>query len=920
MAISWKFWKNRKKKPERQKWRPNILIRLIQLAWSMASSAVKIALGAVATVVLIVVVCMLVFIGILGTYLQEDILPDSDYVLGTQEFAQTSFMYNLDSNGQIELLQQIYTTEDRQWASFEEIPEDLIHAAVAIEDKRFYEHQGVDWITTAKASIKMFFGSGGAGGSTITQQLIKNDSGEDGVTVRRKVREIFRATALEKNVNKDVIMEWYLNLIYLGNGCSGVKSAAAEYFGKELEDLTTAECASLISITNNPSIFDPYSTIVNSKGQDGRARNRDRYEDVLDQMLDQGWITEAEHKAAWDQVLVLKRGIDEVYHCNNCGFEGVSDEFTKENKHFYCSQCGSEAENVKENVEGTDFYTWFEEAVLEDVARDLATKYGMAWNDKTRELMMQTIKTGGFHIYTTLDPEVQKQVDLIYEDLEQIPQANSKQQLQSGIVIINNKTGDIVALSGGVGEKDGFDYWCRATDAGLQTGSSLKPLTVYAPAFEMGLITPATIVDDIPLIYYDGWDAYPNNDNYQYSGPRTIYEGVTHSINTIACRVLDEMTPRTSYDFATEFFRLNLLEEQILEDGRTRTDIGIAPLGMGALTYGLTVEEMTTGFATIANKGVYREARLYTKVYDSNGDVVLDNTQDTHVALSEKAANYMSYCLQNAVESGTGGSAIMYGTSVAGKTGSTSSYRDRWFVGYTGYYTAGVWCGYDEPEAIRGLGYNPAARLWNKVMKPLHANLRNVPLYDTSVMRKYTICLDCGLLATDACVNDVRGKRTADIRLYRDDVPEDECECHVEVDYCVAGKGVANEYCSMFEGNEIVKKSLVRMTKEQFEAYKKANTTTLDDSYIFLVDEDGKPLHFTGVDGDLNPSKNEDGSVIPYKCCTIHNKEAWEAIQPPPTEPSEPVDPSAPVDPTTPAAPTEPQQTTPPTEATQPQA
>ena len=885
MSVSWKFWKNRKKKPERQKWKPNFFVRILQLLWTLISSAVKVVVGAVATVVLIVMVCVLVFIGILGTYLQDDILPDSDYILGTQELAQTSFMYNLDENGQIELLQQIYTTTDRQWASLDEIPEYLQHAAVAIEDKRFYEHQGVDWITTAKASIKMFFGSGGAGGSTITQQLIKNDSGEDGVTVRRKVREIFRATSLEKNVSKDVIMEWYLNLIYLGEGCFGVKSAAAEYFGKELADLTLAECASLISITNNPSIYDPYSTVVNSKGQDGMARNRDRYEDVLDQMLDQGWITEEEYEEAWNQELVLKRGIDEKYACHECGFEGTASQFDQENKKFYCPQCGSLADNVEESEEGTDFYSWFEEAVLEDVAEDLCAYYGMTWNSSNRKIVMEMIKTGGYHIYTTLDPEVQAQVDLIYEDLEQIPQASSKQQLQSAIVVVDNSTGNIVALAGGVGIKDGFDYWCRATDSTLQTGSSLKPLTVYAPAFEAGLITPATIVDDIPL-YYDGGKGYPNNDDYEYTGPQTVYYGITHSVNTIACRVLDTMTTRYSYNYATEYFGLSLLEEEVQSSGQVLTDIGIAQLGMGALSYGLSVEEMTVGFATIANDGVYREGRLYTKVYDSNGNLILDNTQDSWVALSKKAADYMTYCLQNAVENGTGGSAIMYGMSVAGKTGSTSSYRDRWFVGFTPYYTAGVWCGYDEPEAIRGLGYNPAARLWYKVMKPLHDDLPNKSLYDTSEMKNCTICLDCGLLATDACANDVRGNRTTQVKLYREDFPEDECTCHVEVDYCVAGEGVCNEYCHLFEDNEIVKKSLVRMTQEKFEEYLKAETTTLDDSYIYLVDEDGKPVNFTGVDGDLNQGEG----VTPYKVCTIHTKELWEATQTP-TEPSEPTEP-----------------------------
>ena len=936
MAFSLKFWKNRKRKPQRQKWKPNILVRLWQLLWCTASSAVKIAVGAVATVALIVVLCVLVFAGILAGYLQEDILPDSDYMLGTNALEQTSFLYNLDSNGQIELLRQIYTTTDREWASLSEIPLNLQHAAVAIEDKRFYEHQGVDWITTAKASIKMFFGNGGAGGSTITQQLIKNDSGEDGITVRRKVREIFRATALEKNVTKDTIMEWYLNLIFLGEGCYGVKTAADEYFGKELADLTIAECASLVSITNNPSIYDPYSTVVNSKGEDGAARNRNRYENVLNEMLDQGWITEEEHKEAWEQELVFKRGIDKVYVCSSCGYQGPVSEFIKNKSQYDCPLCGSEA--VAEDVaNGTEFYTWFEEAVMEDVAEDLAAHFGMAWNDETRRLMMQDLRTGGYHIYTTLDPEVQKLVDDIYEDLDEIPEPYSKEQLQSGIVVVDNTTGDIVALSGGVGKKDGFDYWCRATDATLQTGSSIKPLTVYAPAFEAGLITPATIIDDIPLNYDDDPDGYPTNADYVYTGATTIYMGVTRSINTVACHVLSQLTPRFSFNYATENFHLNLLEEQIHDNGTVSTDIGIAPLGMGALSYGLTVEEMTVAFATFANGGVYREGRLYTKVYDSDGNLILDNQQETHRALSEKATVYMTYCLENAVNAGTGGGAQMYDIDAAGKTGSTSSYRDRWFVGFTHYYTCGVWCGFDTPEPIRGLSYNPAARLWSKVMKPLHSDLPNRSLYSTSGMRYYDICMDCGKLATEACKHEIRGERVIEILLYREDSPDDKCTCHAELEYCVEGKGVCNEYCKLFAEHAeelklpkpvIEKKSLWIVEKERFDAYVKAEVEDLDNSFIFLVDEKGNPLHFTGIKDDINKTMPEDGSVIPYVICTLHTKEAWEAAQPAPTDPTGPVDPSAPTDPnaptnpnaptdpnapTTPSVPTDPGATTPPT-------
>ena len=252
--------RRRTRKP-RQNWNPHWLVKLLYGLWMAAFSAVKIAIGAAVTVVLILLVCGFVFVGILGDYLEKDVLPESaDYEFNIADMEQTSYVYYVDGNGEIQLLQQIHTTIDRQWVQFEDIPENLVNAAIAIEDKRFYEHQGVDWITTVKACLNMFMGGDSQfGGSTITQQLVKNDTGDKSVTVQRKVAEIFRAQYAEKLYEKETIMEYYLNTIYFGRGCYGVKSAAEEYYGKELQSLTVAECASLIGITNNPSLYNPYS-------------------------------------------------------------------------------------------------------------------------------------------------------------------------------------------------------------------------------------------------------------------------------------------------------------------------------------------------------------------------------------------------------------------------------------------------------------------------------------------------------------------------------------------------------------------------------------------------------------------------------------------------------------------------------------
>ena len=347
--------RRRAKKP-RQNWKPHWALRILRGAWMACFGAVKIALGALATVILIVLVCGFVFVSILGDYLEEDILPEAaSYEFNIADQEKTSYAYYVDGNGDIQLLQQIHTTIDRQWVRFEDIPETLIQAAIAIEDKRFYEHQGVDWITTVKACLNMFMGGDSQfGGSTITQQLVKNDTGDKSVTVQRKVAEIFRAQYAEKLYEKDTIMEYYLNSIYFGRGCYGIKTAAEEYFGKELKSLTIAECASLIGITNNPSLYNPYSESVYEFRDQGMTtgvdRNLYRQRNILGQMKEQGFITEAEYEEAMAQEIVFKSGIaaeDKWEICDNvnCGYEGTVSTYNKsEAGSYYCPDCGTRIE------------------------------------------------------------------------------------------------------------------------------------------------------------------------------------------------------------------------------------------------------------------------------------------------------------------------------------------------------------------------------------------------------------------------------------------------------------------------------------------------------------------------------------------------------------------------------------------------
>ena len=891
----------RGRKP-RQDWNPHWSLKILYGLWALALAAVKVAVTAVATVLMIGVVCAFVFIGILGNYLQDDVLPEAMYNLENASLDQTSFVYYVDGSGDIQLLQQIHTSSNRQWASIDEIPEDLIHAAIAIEDKRFYEHQGVDWITTVKACGNMFFGSSSTfGGSTITQQLIKNLTGDDSVTVQRKVMEIFRAQQFERSYDKDTIMEWYLNTIYLGNGCYGVKSAAAEYFGKELQSLTAAECASLISITNNPSIFNPYgSTFRWDPGDEAgkremlaSERNKIRQINTLYEMRNQEWLTEEEYQQALEQAenMVFKSGIDEADRwavCSNtsCGYQNTAANFGTPETGYYCPVCGWAVSLTADASQ--EVYTYFVDTVLEDVAADLAALDGIEWSTLPKDAKSNyifKIQRGGYHIYTTLDMDVQNAVDAIYMDVSKIPATKSSQQLQSAMVVIDNSTGDIVAMAGGVGEKVDHDGYNRATDAKLQTGSVQKPLSVYAPAFEVGAVTPASVVNDLPVMK-NGNDVFPKNDGRTYSYSKTVYEGLVKSTNAVSVRTLRLIGYDYAYRFTKDKFRISTLVESYETVNGNKSDLGDSPLGLGALTVGASVRDMATAYATFPNDGVYREARTYTRVYDSEGNLVLTNEQETEQILSQKTVDYIDYCLSGVITSGTGGTAKISGHNVAGKTGTTSSSKDRWFCGYTSYYTVAVWCGYDQPEVIKlsGSSGNPAARLFSQVMTPVHEGLEKKALYSTSNFSSHSVCLHSGDAASAACSKDLlarlHGVASVDSAYaYSDDGPSTSCDKHVLVDYCVTGGGVATDYCGKFPDAQIETLALVKLTPDEIEAIRLGSKNGLtaaysDDRYVYYVSSSGSDLDWHGFNNNAN-----EGISAPYIVCPAHNRQAWEAYE-----------------------------------------
>ena len=732
------------------------------------------------TLVLTGFLTLLIFLCIFAMYVKNDLSRQVDFSVEGFALDQTTVIYYQDrTTGQWKELKKLYESENRSWVGLEDIPWNLRYACIAIEDKRFEDHKGVDWLRTAKAGVELFLGNKSLyGASTITQQLIKNLTHDDEVTVRRKLLEIFRALEFEKTYSKDDILEWYLNIIPLGEGCYGVQAAAEVYFGKDVEDLSLAECASLIGITNNPSLYDPY---INPE------KNKERQEIILKEMLNQGYISENQYNKAVSEELVL---------VNRSGQNG-----------------------------GGSYFSYFEDQVINDVVHDLMEKTGYEY-----KVALRMLQTGGYKIYCTIDPEIQAQVDLVYQDLDKIPATASSQQLQSAIVVTDNVTGDIVALAGGVGEKEGSLTWNRATQSYLQPGSILKPITVYAPALETGLVTPATVYDDTPHRFTDT-ASWPKNYDSTYYGLTSINDAVCRSTNTIAVKLVARMGEELCFNFAQDRFGLDLLEERVTSNGSVLTDQDLAPLALGGLHGGVTVRDMAAAYTVFASNGLYREARTYTRVLDSNDQVILDNTQDSNQAISQKTVWYSTYMMMNAVTGGTGTGARLDTIQTAGKTGTTDDDKDKWFAGYTPYYTAVVWCGYNDPEEIvlTDSTENPAVYLWHEVMAGVHAKLPYAEFRKPTDVVTVSYCRDSGLLATDACAMDPRGDRTITGQLYLEDVPTASCDIHQLVDICEASDHVANKYCAEVPGNKIYQVGLLNLLR----GFPTPGIVVQDQPYVF---------------------------------------------------------------------------------------
>lgn len=723
--------------------------------------------------------------------------------------------------------ERLYGPKNSIFTEYDKIPANLQNAFIAVEDKRFMTHDGVDWLRTVKAGANFFLGfdSSNYGGSTLTQQLIKNVSGDDSYKIQRKIQEILWALDLEKKMEKEEILELYLNIINLGSGCYGVQAAANKYFDKDVSELTLIECAAIASITKNPSKYNPITH---------PEENLERRNTVLDLMLEQGLINKREYDEAYGKELVL---------------------------------------NVRDDTREININSWYTDMAIEDIITDYSKQY-----EVSREIAALKVYNSGWNIYLLVDDRIQTILEETYLDDSNFPDSDSVLPAQSSAIVIDPETGDILGVVGARGEKTANRIQNYATTTKRSPGSSIKPLAVYAPAIERGLITYASVFDDTPFTFdKEAGTAWPKNFDYYYRGLTNIKYAVENSLNTVSLKVLELVGLDYSFKFCRDTLGLdNLIESMTLESGNTLTDKGYAALALGQLNYGLTVREMTAAYSVFANNGVYNESNSYLKVLDSEGNTILQNDYKGTVALSESTASIMTKLMQTVVAH-SGYIKLDSKIELAAKTGSAGDNYDRWFIGYSPYYICGVWYGYEYPKAIPG--DNPSGIVWNTMMTEIHEpifesvadgneELKSFTVSDDVV--KCTYCKYSGKLMTDACEADPRGNSAETGYFLRGTQPTTSCDRHVWVIFDEVTGGVACDKCPT---ENLIQKPLLLVDRNfPIEVY------VNDTQYTYVQNAEGiVPYsnayypYYQSLSGNGRFYGKHSGSGMPYnRACTEH--------------------------------------------------
>ena len=718
----------------------------------------------------------------------------------------------LDNQGK-ETAKLVASGSNRVYVTLDEIPELVQHAFVAIEDERFYEHNGIDLKGIIRAGFKGiangFHFSQGA--STITQQLLKNNvfegwTDQSGMEkVERKIQEQYLAIELTKIKSKDWVLENYLNTINLGQNTLGVQSASRRYFGKDVSELTLSEGAVIAGITKNPSAYNPVSH---------PEKNDDRRKQVLKNMKDQGYISEGEYKEALEddvysriqqvnityaednpnsyfvdavieqvvQDLVVKKGYTDTQAYKAIYNSGLSIESTQD---MAIQQICDEEVNNLENYSTEPKYSFSYRLTIKKADGTMEN-----YSDQTM-IAYYSATIPGYSLNFASVEEAQAAIDAYKTEIMQpgdtiVDGGESvvfTMQPQTAVTIIDQYTGEVKAIVGGRGEKTGSRTLNRATDTTRQPGSTFKVLAAFAPAIDTAGMTLATVQDDAPYTYSNG-TSLRNYDN-SYRGFPTLRYAITKSINVVTVKTLTDISPQVGYDYLQNFGFSTLVQDDIVQS-----------LALGGITRGVTNLELTAAYAAIANAGTYTKPRFYTRILDHNGNVLIDNRQETHTVLKETTAFLLTDAMQDVVTVGTGGAVNFGNMPIAGKTGTTTSNRDVLFSGYTPYFTCTVWCGYDDNTPQEGALTSNPKTLWNRIMGRIHEGKENIGFTQPAGIVTAAVCKKSGKLAVSGlCDSDPRGSMVETEYFAEGTVPTEYCDHHVSATICSVSGLLATEFC-----------------------------------------------------------------------------------------------------------------------------
>lgn len=675
-----------------------------QLKKAKAKKIAKIAGKALLSIMLIGVITGCLVVGAFAIYVfnfvDDKVYEDLDEM--TLGFTTTLYILD-DETGEYVEYQRLHGEENRIWVDFEQMPETLRNAYVAVEDQRFYQHKGVDWKRTVGAFANMFVDlySSNQGGSTITQQLVKNITNDNKQTPMRKIREIMRARYLEGHYEKDTILECYLNTICLGGGIYGVEVASNYYFGKSTNELTLVECASLASLAKEPEKYRPDKNPQN---------NKTRRNVVLKLMYDQGYIT----KEAYEEAIVTD-------------IEIVADETAKG---------------------GNTVNSYFVDALIDEVVDRLVDEYGM-----DESYAAKNFYNGGYKIYCTVNPEIQSILEDEYSKTDKYFTLVSKESgktVQSAMTVMDYE-GHIVGIVGGAGEKTTNRGYNRATMASRQPGSTMKPLAAYSQALQKNLIHFSSLLEDSALPnYYPGGGAGPRNSYGYYEGYMTVAEALERSTNTIPCKLVKQMGVESTYYYLANNMGLDNLDNV--------EDMNLSSLGLGGTHTGISTTQSAASFAVFGNLGIYYEPTTFTLMTDQHGKTVLKQKSGT-AAIDENTATIVNHLLQNVVygDRGTAKAIASFSDTIKcyAKTGTSSDVYDSWLAGGTPYYVGSCWFGFDSQEKLNNASL--AKTMWKNVMQRIHKNLEAKEFIDSEFVTHRYYCKSTGLLATDACESVAEG-------------------------------------------------------------------------------------------------------------------------------------------------------------------